>query len=483
MTSPSPTETAVAPTAANRISTDKHPVDQVPTFLRGLILGLQHVLAMYAGAVAVPLVVGGALIAAGKLEPNAMPHLIAADLFVAGIASIVQSVGIWKFGSRLPLMQGVSFVSVAPMITIGSEYGITAIYGSVIVTGIAMMAFAPLFAKVLKFFPPLVTGTVITSIGLTLVGVSAGWILDSSAPEGEQGAPVNFLMAGFTLLVVIAVNTFAPKMVKPTAVLIGIIAGTVLAALLGHTDWTEMKESDWVAVPTPFQFGVPTFEIAGIITMLIVGLVIMTETSSDILAVGEIVDRRVDAKTLANGLRADGLGTMLGGIFNTFPYTALAQNVGLVNLSKVRSRYVITFAGAILIVLGFIPKFGGVVAAIPSPVLGGAGIALFGMVAVAGIRTLAEIDMNETQALIVAVALSVALMPSIVPNIYDALPEQVAMLLHSGVASGALVAIVLNLIFNRKNGAHKADLLVSGDINGKDRHLPEEDERLVPDPV
>lgn len=459
MTTPAQTEAIAAPAAADRSFDEKHPVDQAPTFLHGLILGLQHVLAMYAGAVAVPLVVGGALISAGKLESNALPHLIAADLFVAGIASIVQSVGIWKFGSRLPLMQGVSFVSVAPMITIGSENGITAIYGSVIVTGIAIMAFAPLFSKVLKFFPPLVTGTVITSIGLTLVGVSAGWILDSNAPKDEQGAPMNFLMAGFTLLVVIAINTFAPRAVRPTAVLGGIIAGTAFAALLGHANWTELKESDWVAVPTPFQFGVPTFEIAGIITMLIVGLVIMTETSSDILAVGEIVDRRVDAKTLSNGLRADGLGTMLGGIFNTFPYTALAQNVGLVTLSKVRSRYVITFAGVILIVLGFIPKFGGAIAAIPSPVLGGAGIALFGMVAVSGIRTLAQIEMNETQALIVAVALSVALMPSIVPNIYDSLPKQLAMVLHSGVASGALVAVVLNLIFNRKHGAHKADLL------------------------
>ncbi|HCT15585.1 MAG TPA: purine permease, partial [Corynebacterium nuruki] len=286
-----------------------HPVDQRPPLGRLIILGLQHVLAMYAGAVAVPLIVGGALIQAGQFNAGDLHHLVVADLFVAGIASVVQSVGLWRFGAKLPLMQGVSFVAVAPMISIGSEHGVTAIYGSVIVTGVVMILVAPLFAKIVRYFPPLVTGTIITVVGLSLLSVAAGWVFNGSAAESDRGTTQNFLLAVIALVVVILIHRFAPPAFRSLAVLGGIIVGTVVGQFLGATDWSQVGPAEWVGVPTPFQFGAPTFEIASILTMVLVGLVIMTETTGDIIAIGDVVKKPVDAKTLSDGLRADGLST------------------------------------------------------------------------------------------------------------------------------------------------------------------------------
>jgi xanthine permease len=433
-----------------------HPVDQRPPLGRLIILGLQHVLAMYAGAVAVPLIVGGALIQAGQFDARDLHHLVVADLFVAGIASVVQSVGLWRFGAKLPLMQGVSFVAVAPMISIGSEHGVTAIYGSVIVTGVVMILVAPLFAKIVRYFPPLVTGTIITVVGLSLLSVAAGWVFNGAAPESDRGTTQNFLLALTALVVVILIHRFAPPAFRSLAVLGGIIVGTVVGQFLGATDWSQVGPAEWVGVPTPFQFGAPTFEIASILTMVLVGLVIMTETTGDIIAIGDVVKKPVDGKTLSDGLRADGLSTVLGGIFNTFPYTAFAQNVGLVSLSRIASRFVVTAAGVILVLLGLLPKMGAVVTGIPAPVLGGAGVALFGMVTASGIRTLSTVAWNETRALIVGVSVAVAMLPSVQPGLYGKLPDELGMILDSGISAGAVVVIVLNLLLNRQDGGHLA---------------------------
>lgn len=445
-----------------------HPVDQRPPLFRTFVLGLQHVLAMYAGAIAVPLIVGGALVAAGEFEAEHMHHLIVADLFVAGIASVIQSLGFWRFGSRLPLIQGVSFVSVAPMIAIGSEHGITAIYGSVIATGIVMMLVAPFFAKVVKYFPPLVIGTIITVVGLSLLAVAAGWLFNQNGPESEQGTVENFLLALVTLIAVVCIHRFAPLAWKSMAVLGGIVIGTVIGLAVGASDFSAVGDADWLGVPAPFQFGVPTFEIISILTMVLVGLVIMTETAGDIVAVGDITGRRATGRTLADGLRADGLATMLGGVFNTFPYSAFAQNVGLVSLSRVASRYVVTAAGLILIVLGLLPKVGEIATGIPQPVLGGAGIALFGMVVASGIRTLSTVTWNETRALIVGVSIALAMLPTAFEGIYANLPTEVEMILDSGITVGAVAVILLNLLLNREGNGHLAEPVATEADSGAD---------------
>lgn len=462
MTTTRPPEPAIKPAAATAVEPDVHPVDRNPGWARLFGYGLQQVLAMYAGSVAVPIIVGGAMSGAGEMRPEDLPHLIVADLFVAGIASILQSLGVLRMGSRLPLMQGVSFAAVAPMITIGTQHGIQAIYGSVIATGLLMMLIAPFFARLVRFFPPLVTGTVITIIGLSLMKVCAGWVAGGTSTDAPGfGDGMNFVLAGATLAVIITVHALAPRAVRPIAVLVGIIAGTTLAFALGKVDGSAIGGAPWLAVPQPFLFGMPVFELGSIITMLIVGLVIMTETTGDIIAVGEIVGKPADKRAISDGLRADGFSTLLGGVFNTFPYSAFAQNVGLVSMSKVASRWVATMAGAILIVLGLLPKIGEAVAAIPQPVLGGAGLVLFGMVAASGIRTLATVRLTDSKALIIAVSISLGMLPTVLPDIYSRMPGLLQPVLHSGITAGAVAAIVLNVLLG---GARRGAAQYRGDV-------------------
>jgi NCS2 family nucleobase:cation symporter-2 len=224
--------------------------------------------------------------------------------------------------------------------------------------------------------------------------VAANWIGGGIITDG--GAPMqNVALAAGTLILIVLIERFAPPVLARISILLGIVIGTLAALPMGLVHWGKVGSADWVGITTPFYFGFPIFEVAAIVSMCIVALVIMTETTGDILAIGEIVDVKIDSRRLADGLRADGLSTTLGGVFNTFPYTAFAQNVGLVSITGVRSRYVATFAGGVLILLGLTPKMGASVEGIPQPVLGGAGIALFGMVAASGVRTLSTVKFNN----------------------------------------------------------------------------------------
>ncbi|MFT4051029.1 MAG: nucleobase:cation symporter-2 family protein [Microbacterium sp.] len=420
-------------------------VDSIPPLARLFPLGLQHVLALYAGAVAVPLIVGGAL----GYDAEDLAFLISADLFVAGLATIVQSVGFWRFGVRLPLMQGVTFAAVGPMIAIGTQHGITTVFGSVIAVGLFMILVAPFFARLLRFFPPIVTGTVILIIGLSLMDVAAGWITSGATDEVPGALPVDVAFAFGTVVFIVLIERFAPAPLARVSVLLGLVVGTIVGLLVpGMVDWSDVGDAAWFAIVTPFHFGFPNFEIVSILSMLIVGVVIMTETTGDMVAIGEIVEKPLTRKTLADGLRADGLGTVLGGLFNTFPYTAFAQNVGLVSLTGVRSRFVATMAGVILIVLGFIPKIAAIVEGVPRAVLGGAGIALFGMVAASGIRTLTKVKFNDKNVLVVALSVGIALLPTVAPEIYEQFPDWFQLIFDSGISTGAIVAIILNLLLN-----------------------------------
>ena len=366
---------------------------------------------------------------------------------MAGIATLIQSLGFWRFGVRLPLMQGCTFAAVTPMIAIGNQYGITAIYGSVIASGVFMMVLAPVFAKLLRFFPPLVTGTVILIIGLSLMPVAAGWAGGGAASD-DFGAPINLAFAAATLIIILLIERFAPPAFARLSILLGLVIGTLVAVPFGLTDFWHVADQAWFGVSTPFHFGFPTFQVSAIVSMCIVALVIMTETTGDMLAVGEIVDKHVSPRRLADGLRADGLSTMLGGVFNTFPYTAFAQNVGLVSLTGVKSRYVATFAGGVLIILGLLPKLGAVVEGIPVAVLGGAGIALFGMVAASGVRTLGKVHLTNSNILVIAVAVGVGLLPTVSPDLYAEFPVWFQIIFDSGISAGAMTAIVLNLLLN-----------------------------------
>ncbi|WP_420178986.1 nucleobase:cation symporter-2 family protein [Paenarthrobacter sp. TA1.8] len=433
--------------------------------------GFQHVLTMYGGIIAPPLIIG----AAAGMSSQDIGLLIAACLFVGGLATILQTVGIPWFGSQLPLVQGVSFAGVSTMVAIvQGGGGIQAVFGSVIVASLIGLAITPLFSKIIKFFPPVVTGTVITTIGLTLMPVAANWAMGGNAKADNYGSMANIGLAAATMGVVLLLSKVGNAAISRLSILLAMVIGTIIAFVAGMADFSKVGQGDIVAFPTPFAFGAPTFEIAAIISMLIVILVTLTETSADIIAVGEIVDTKVDSRRIGDGLRADMLSSAISPLFNSFTQSAFAQNVGLVAITGIKSRFVVSAGGLILVILGLLPILGRVVAAVPTPVLGGAGVVLFGTVAASGIRTLAKVEYkNNMNLIIVAASIGFGMIPIAAPSFYDAFPSWFSTIFHSGISSAAVMAILLNILFNHLKAGNSDNQSVF--VAGTDRIVSEED--------
>ncbi|MEV7928052.1 MULTISPECIES: nucleobase:cation symporter-2 family protein [unclassified Kitasatospora] len=433
-----------------------HPVDELLPPVKLFSTGLQHVAAMYAGVVAPPLIVGAGV----GLSPAELALLISASLFTAGLATLLQTLGIWKIGARLPFVNGVSFAGVAPMIAIAKEHSpkdaLPVIFGAVIVAGILCFLAAPYFCKLIRFFPPVVQGTVITLIGVSLLPVAVNWARGGSPGAPGYGSMRAVGLAAITLVAVVLCNRLLRGFWQQLSLLIGLALGTLIAFPLGLADFGAVKDAKVFALPSPFHFGAPVFDAAAIVSMCIVMVVAMTESTADMLALGKIVEREADEPTLAAGLRADGLATALSPVFNGFAASAFAQNIGLVALTKIRSRFVVAAGGGILILLGLFPVLGSLVSLVPQPVLGGAGIVLFGTVAASGIRTLAEAGMeSSSNTILVSVSLGVGIIPIAVPTFYDSFPEAVRTLMHSGISVGCVMAVLLNLLFHHAGAARR----------------------------
>ena len=424
-------------------------------------LGIQHVLVMCAGAVAVPLIIGRAL----KLQPEEVAFLISADLFACGLATLVQSVGFPGAGIRLPVMMGVTFASVGPMLSMAAapDVGLLGIYGSVIAAGAFAVIVAPFMSRLLPLFPPVVTGTIILVIGISLMRVGINWaggglptltkVVDGvpgAFPNPGYGQLEGLGIALFVLLVILGLLRWFSGFVANVAVLLGIVAGAVLASLLGVMHFEKVASAAWVDIVVPFRFGTPKFQVVPIITMCIVMIVVMIESTGMFLALGDMTGRQLDQAAIARGLRADGVGTILGGIFNTFPYTSFSQNVGLVGVTGIRSRWVTATGGFIMLALGLMPKMSALVEAVPVVVLGGAGVVMFGMVAATGARILTAVDFrtNRFNLFVVAISVGFGMIPLVAPNFFRYAPDVLHPLLDSGILLAAIVSVLLNLFFN-----------------------------------
>jgi uric acid transporter len=447
------------------MSTEVHPVDQVLPIPRLLALGLQHVLVMYAGAVAVPLIIGRAL----KLPPEDVAFLISADLFACGLATLVQCLGFPGVGIRLPVMMGVTFASVGPMLSMAAapDIGLLGIYGSVITAGIFGILVAPFVSRLLPLFPPVVTGTIILVIGISLMRVGINWaggglptltkVVDGvpgAFPNPAYGQLQGLGISLFVLLFILGLIKWGAGFISNVSVLLGIVAGAILASLLGVMHFDKVAAAPWGAIVIPFRFGVPQFHLVPVITMCIVMIVVMIESLGMFLALGEITSKAIDRDALTRGLRADGVGTLLGGIFNTFPYTSFSQNVGLVSVTGVRSRWVTVTGGGIMLLLGLLPKLAALVEAVPLVVLGGAGLVMFGMVAATGARILAAVDFktNHYNLFVVAISVGFGLIPLAAPGFFKNMPHDLQPLLDSGILLCAVVAVLLNAFFNGLSG-------------------------------
>lgn len=480
------------------MTAEVHPVDEKLPAGKLTALGLQHVLVMYAGAVAVPLIVGRAL----KLSPEQVALLISADLFCCGIVTLIQSLGATQwFGIKLPVMMGVTFASVAPMVAMANNNPGTAgaglIFGSIIGAGIISILIAPIVSRLLRFFPPVVTGTIILVIGISLMRVGINWIFgnpvgptapsvvnpehakwlaDAAAAAGAPGSALPPLpkgmaivpsvpnpkyadlngigIAALVLVSILLIAKYAKGFVANISVLLGIVIGGVVATAMGLMNFDKVGKAAWFDVVLPFEIATPTFDPILILTMSLVMIVVMIESTGMFLALGEMTDRKVDQAALTRGLRTDGLGTLIGGIFNTFPYTSFSQNVGLVAVTGVKSRFVCVAGGIILIVLGVLPKMAALVESLPTVVLGGAGLVMFGMVAATGIRILAGVDFktNRYNAMIVAISIGVGMIPLIAPRYLQWMPHGIHPLIESGILLASMAAVALNLYFNGARG-------------------------------
>jgi xanthine permease len=418
-----------------------HPVDEVLPLPKLFALGLQHVLVMYANAVAVPLIIGGAL----HLPKDQMAMLINADLFACGIATLIQTVGFGPFGIRLPIIMGVTAVSISPMLAMAAMpgVGLTGIYGAVLVGGIFGLCVAPFVKYVLRFFPAVVTGTIITMIGVVLMRVGVNW-------AGGGAGPADF-GAGLVLGLILLVIKFARGFVQNVAVLIGITVGYLVTIALGWTDFTGIQNEPIVRVVLPLQFGMPQFYLIPCLTMCLVVMIVFIEATGMFLALGAMTGRKVEAEDVKRGLRADSLGTVIGAIFNTFPYVSYSQNIGLVGVTGVYSRWVCVAGGVIMLVLGLIPKLAFIVASVPQCVLGGAGFIMFGMVAATGIKILSTVDYakQRNSVLVVAISIGFGLIPIVSPTFFHVFPDVLKPIFGDGIILTSIAAVLLNAFFNR----------------------------------
>jgi uric acid transporter len=480
------------------MATLTHPVDERLPTGKLAALGLQHVLVMYAGAVAVPLIVGRAL----KLSPEQVAMLISADLFCCGIVTLLQSLGATQwFGIRLPVMMGVTFASVAPMVAMANSNpgvaGAGLIFGSIIGAGVISILIAPLVSRMLRFFPPVVTGTIIAVIGISLMRIGINWIFGNpfgpTAPKivnpehaqwladvaslaGSGAAPAvpkglalvgtvdnpkyaqlaHIGIASVVLMSIVLIAKYAKGFLANISVLLGIIVGGVIATAMGLMSFEKVAKAGWFDLVLPFEIAAPVFDPILILTMTLVMIVVMIESTGMFLALGDMTGKKVDQQMLTAGLRTDGVGTLIGGIFNTFPYTSFSQNVGLVGVTGVKSRFVCVAGGAILIVLGLLPKMAALVESLPTFVLGGAGLVMFGMVAATGIRILANVDFksNRNNLFVVAISIGIGMVPLIAPNFKQWMPHDLHPLIESGILLASLSAVILNLFFNGASDDH-----------------------------
>ncbi|MFI9506611.1 nucleobase:cation symporter-2 family protein [Nocardia sp. NPDC052566] len=423
-----------------------HSVDTRLPFGRQLAFGIQHVLIMYTGCITVPLVFGAAV----GLDRATVGLLISADLLVAGLITLVQSLGLGKLaGVRLPIICGATFVGLNPMVLIAKQYGLDAVYGSMLVGGVIGIALAWPFAKVVRLFPPLVTGTVLTVVGVSLIGVAGGLIVGADPKAPSFASPGNIGLAAVVVLVAVGFICVGRGVWSQLGVLIALVVGILIAVPMGLVQTAGIGDAAWAGVPQPFHFGAPQFPITAVVAMSIVMAVVFAESTASMLAVSEITGKPIGKADLARGLIGDGLSGVLGGIFTAFIDTIFNQNVGSVAATRVFSRYVTATSGVILVVLGVVPKIGAVVAAVPKPVIGGVGLVLFATVAVVGVNTLRRADLSDRiNATIAAAAIGVGLLPEMVHGMFTKFPTSAQILLTSGVTLGAGTAFALNLLFN-----------------------------------
>ncbi|KIU24921.1 nucleobase:cation symporter-2 family protein [Weissella cibaria] len=423
--------------------------------LQALVLGLQHVLAMYSGGILVPLLIGTAL----HFTPQQMAYLISADIFMTGIGTLLQLKSTRLTGIAMPVVLGSAIQSVSPLINIGGTLGIGAMYGATISAGVFVFLIAGLFARLREFFPPVVTGSLITVIGFALIPVGIQNLGGGDVAAKSFGSPANLAIGTFTIAIIVLVSLLAKGFTKAISILLGIVLGTAFAAILGKVSLAPVAAASWFHLPTPFFLGMPTFHSSAIVTMIIIALTSMIESTGVYFALADLTGRKLTNQDMAKGYRAEGLAVVLSGLFNTFPYSTFSQNVGVVRLSGVKTKQPIYYAAVILILIGLLPKFGALATIIPTSVLGGAMIVLFGTIGIQGTTILRTVDFGkERNLMIAAISIGAGIGVTVYPQIFQQLPELIRLVIENAVVVTSVLAVFLNIVLP---GREKGEITAS----------------------
>ena len=418
----------------------RYEVNDNPSLATKILLGLQHIFAAFGGIIVVPLVISSSLGFDGKTSTA----VISASILAAGIATIIQARGVGKVGSKVACIMGTDFTFVSPSISVGSSLGLPGIIGATILGAFFEIILSYFIKPLMKLFPPLVTGTVVCLIGLTLLPVSMDWAAGGTG-AADYGSLTNVSIAMFVMIITLFLNRYGKGILSSASILIGMVVGYLVCIPLGMVNFSEAAQANFMAIPQIFQYGV-TFDLKALIAFLPAYFVTTIETVGCLKAIGEVSEVDMDDKRVGAGVLADGVGSIIGGAMGAFPNTSFSQNVGLIPLTKVASKHVAVMAGVLLVVLGLFPQFAAIINSIPSPVLGGVGIVMFGTVAASGIKTLSSVEINDRNLLIIATAIGLGLGVTFRPDFISQLPEGLQMIFSSGISTGTIVALVLNII-------------------------------------
>ncbi|WP_322020019.1 nucleobase:cation symporter-2 family protein [Clostridium butyricum] len=420
-------------------------INDKPKLTMQILLGLQHIFAAFGGIIVVPLVIGGAL----GFDAATSTALMSATILAAGIATFIQSRGIGPIGSKTACIMGTDFTFATPAIAVGSVAGLPGIIGATILGALVEVILSFFIKPIMKFFPPLVTGTVICLIGLTLLPVSIDWAAGGSGAS-DYGSMINIAIAAFVMIFTILLNHYGKGIISSASILIGMIVGYIICIPLGMIDFSTVKEASWISFPKIFQYGVD-FNFKYVVPFIPAYLVTTIETVGCLKAISQVSGIKDDPNRIGKGVLSDGVGSAIAGCLGTFPNTSFSQNVGIIPLTKVASRYVAIMAGILLVILGLLPKFAALINIMPQPVLGGVGIVMFGTVAAAGIQTLTSVKLTNKNLLVIATSIGLGLGVTFRPEILSSLPEWMTMIFSSGISTGTIVALVLNIILKERD--------------------------------
>ncbi|PWX13913.1 purine permease [Clostridium perfringens] len=405
-----------------------------------VLFGLQHIFAAFGGIIVVPLVIATSL----GFDSKVTTALISASILGSGLATIIQAKGVGKVGARVACIMGTDFTFVSPAISVGSVLGLPGIIGATILGSLFEVILSFFIKPLMKFFPPLVTGTVVALIGLTLLPVSIDWAA-GGAGSANYASLENLAVAMFVLVITLLLNNYGKGMISSASILIGIVVGYLVCIPLGLVDFNPVKEASWLSFPKILEFGV-TFDAKAVMAFIPAYFVATIGTVGCLKAIGETSNIDIGDKRVAAGVLSDGVGSALGGLVGSCPNTSFSQNIGIISLTKVASRHVAVMAGILLVILGFLPKVAAIITGIPNPVLGGVGIMMFGTVAAAGIRTLSNIKLTERNLLIIAISMGLGLGVTFRPDVIHNLPEAIRMIFSSGISTGTIAALILNAV-------------------------------------